>query len=303
MLVIRLVAFLSVFSVLVACVSMTGNTQAAQPSPYLEKDSSDLARLLAGLWSNDRQIFFAQEAGYDQSTLAPPQVLKFTPDEDVADTLVAEAAIDGGAPVHWRSEISANGLSGRVLQTISKDDGSGSGCRVAWQRQAGGFSGEAREEGCASYFSTPGGAGQLALSLSVSDRELEVIATRGDRLSEMRMRRTRPFSCWVAVLKGAAHGDSGEGLTDWDFREAVSLHDQGGEAIFTTAETPAREIRLKLRDVDWPYGTRRPSLTLYVHEGENPRAVSYAWTEGGADRVGINLRWIQASCTREGASD
>ena len=77
----------------------------------------------------------------------------------------------------------------------------------------------------------------------------------------------------------------------------MKLHDQGGVAELMTDEDTPRSIRLKLRDVDWPYGTNRPSLTMYVHEGMSDRAVSYTWTEAGAERIGINLRWIQASCT------
>lgn len=113
------------------------------------------------------------------------------------------------------------------------------------------------------------------------------------------LRRARPFQCWVAVLRGAAHGDSGEGVppSQWDFRQNVFIHDQGGRAQITTDEDPARTIELRLRDVVWPYGDRRPSLTLYVHEDGSDRATSYAWTEGGAERVGVNLRWLQASCT------
>ncbi len=106
------------------------------------------------------------------------------------------------------------------------------------------------------------------------------------------------FTCWVAVMRGAEHGDSGAGMDDWDFRSNVVLHDQGGEAEI---ESDDRKVRLKLRDVDWPYGERRPSLTLYVHEGDDDRAVSYAWTGGGEERIGINLRWLQASCTADGA--
>ncbi|MEM6653596.1 MAG: hypothetical protein AAF582_13425, partial [Pseudomonadota bacterium] len=124
-----------------------------------------------------------------------------------------------------------------------------------------------------------------------------VTARRGENVSEARLRRARPFECWAAVLRGATHGDSGEGMRDWDFRRGVTLHDQGGEAELITDEEPPRRIRLRLRNVDWPYGTNRPSLTLYVLEGDNDRAVSYAWNEGDADRIGLNLRWLQASCT------
>ena len=113
------------------------------------------------------------------------------------------------------------------------------------------------------------------------------------------LRRARPFQCWVAVLNGAAHGDSGEGAApaDWDFRRGVFIHDQGGRAQIITQEDEARTVELRLRDVRWPGDSRRPSLTLYVHEDGSDRAVSYAWAEGGADRIGINLRWMQASCT------
>lgn len=82
------------------------------------------------------------------------------------------------------------------------------------------------------------------------------------------------------------------------FRNDVTLHDQGGEATIETDETPPRQIKLVLRDVDWTYGVNRASLVLYVYEDvDDDRAASYAWAEGGAERIGINLRWIQASCT------
>ena len=112
-----------------------------------------------------------------------------------------------------------------------------------------------------------------------------------------RLRKVRPFTCWAAVLRGAEHGDSGEGTNDWQFRRDLWLHDQGGVAILETDETPPRTFELLLRQVEWPARDRRASLTLYVHEAGNPRALSYSWTEADAERVGVNLRWLQASCT------
>jgi hypothetical protein len=101
------------------------------------------------------------------------------------------------------------------------------------------------------------------------------------------------------VLRGARHGDSGAGAqdSDWYFQRGVLLHDQGGTAVISTDENPARQIALKLRRVEWPSGPNRPSLTLYVIEQGSDRAVSYAWGEYDAERLGINLRWLQASCT------
>ena len=57
---------------------------------------------------------------------------------------------------------------------------------------------------------------------------------------------------------------------------------------------------LRLRSVAWPPPSRnRPSLVLYVHTLDEPnRAVSYSWADPAAQLIGINLRWVQASCTR-----
>ena len=52
-----------------------------------------------------------------------------------------------------------------------------------------------------------------------------------------------------------------------------------------------------MRNVRWPYGNNRPSLVLYAYRPDKDRAVSYAWADPSAQRIGINLRWMQASCT------
>ena len=59
----------------------------------------------------------------------------------------------------------------------------------------------------------------------------------------------------------------------------------------------------RMRTVYWPQpSTSRPSKVLYIHTAEDPeRAVSYSWANIDASRVGVNLRWIQVSCTIEGA--
>ena len=52
-----------------------------------------------------------------------------------------------------------------------------------------------------------------------------------------------------------------------------------------------------MRNVTWPYGSNRPSLVPYAYRSGEDRAVSYAWADPSAERIGINLRWMQASCT------
>jgi hypothetical protein len=112
-----------------------------------------------------------------------------------------------------------------------------------------------------------------------------------------KLNRARPFLCWTFVLRGASHGDSGVGNQNWQILRDVWIHDQGGRATIRTDEPTPREFQLRLRNVEWPYGTNRPSLTLYVHQAGDDRALSYAWADPRGERVGLNLRWIQASCT------
>lgn len=278
-----------------------GAAHAEEPPPYLEKDMRELASAMNGLWDNDRQVFFAEESGADASTVAKRQSLK-------VETL------GGKDPFHQRVRpVGANDplSSFEIAYEIHPDDGTivqtyqtGADaaeqkvvCSIAWRRTAGGFSGKAEEGDCKLIFQAGDVAPGRMTEAYLSDEEFWITT---DRSKTIRLRRARIFRCWTAVLRGAHHGDSGEGMDSWYFKDDVEIHDQGGETVLLTDEIPTRQIRLKLRDVDWPYGTRRPSLTLYVYEGDSDRATSYAWTEGGGDRIGINLRWIQASCTREG---
>ena len=70
-------------------------------------------------------------------------------------------------------------------------------------------------------------------------------------------------------------------------------------------EAGVKPVVLRMRNVTWSgsaRSTNRPSLVLYVHTVDDPdHAVSYVWSDPGAARLGVNLRWMQASCTVDGA--
>lgn len=180
-------------------------------------------------------------------------------------------------------------------------------CDVLWRREEAQFRGSMQPGVCRTVWKPSGrtitveqdyllGPDRLWIRDRGMDEQGRILY--GHRTGEaQKLRKVRPFSCWVFALRGANHGDSGEGNSNWQSFYNVLIHDQGGIAAVTTDETPVRTIRLRLRNVEWPFGSNRPSLTLYVLDGDKDRAVSYAWTESTADRVGLNLRWVQASCT------
>ncbi|ANU06356.1 hypothetical protein [Paraurantiacibacter namhicola] len=108
------------------------------------------------------------------------------------------------------------------------------------------------------------------------------------------LRRARPFSCWISVRKFAGKPD---GSADWTFAANLPVYDQGGR-IFMDGAGIAPDVTLRMRNVTWARGSRnKPSLVIYMHRDDPDRAESYSWTSPDATLVGINLRWVQASCS------
>jgi hypothetical protein len=134
-------------------------------------------------------------------------------------------------------------------------------------------------------------------ALAPADKVGRVRMTLSDgRITELRLARTA--TCWGAAPKATKKPD---GSDDWMRASALRLHDQGGRVAFGGGTTGAPEVIVRMRNVIWPSGPSRPSLVLYVHKPGSPdRAEAYSWADPGAKRVGINLRWMQASCTIDG---
>lgn len=110
------------------------------------------------------------------------------------------------------------------------------------------------------------------------------------------LRKARNAECWAAIPKKAAK-ENGE--TDWYFSGKFKIFDQGGMAKVGD-EKASEMFFLKLRNVVWPTGNNKPSLVLYVFANqEDAKAISYSWADNKAQRVGINIRTMQASCTIE----
>jgi hypothetical protein len=296
--------------------------QRAEPSAedmraqVLERDARLLAEHLEGRYDNELQVFF------DVDLKTPPEQRRTRAHLSVRKL---DAPAIGKAVFLWEQHDPTNPAAApqRMVVRLGKDEAAGAvtlerftfkaaqdgagamanpavlaglvpdrliatpGCTLFLNREEAQFRGATRPGACA----TPGVTKAVLIG---ADR---IWLDAAGPPAPMQLRRIRPFSCWVFVLRGAGHGDSGEGNQNWQIVRDLWIHDQGGVARVVTDETPARTVRLRLRNVEWPFGANRPSLTLYVLEGEKDRAVSYAWTEANATRLGANLRWVQASCT------
>ena len=241
----------------------------------------------------DHVFYVQQHLNDDPAQIYRQRIYSFRPDyEEGAIRLTIHIPNDAGALVDAHLDVTKlAGLSPEQTRVLP-------GCDVFWRRQANHFVGYMEPDAC-SYVSTESGQriifnDDLLLTeeaLWISDRAEDEEGNRvfghptGVPHKNMKARR---FECWMTGMQRDG---------EWTFRRGLEIYDQGGMVWLETEEEAPQQVGIKMRNVHWPYGNNRPSLVLYAYRPDEDRAVSYAWADPSAQRIGINLRWMQASCT------
>ncbi len=225
-----------------------------------KRDLKEFRAMLPGTYSNEEQVYFHGNLEMAEATKLPKLELTIEPDGDdfIARTLNPETGRTTEARLTYRVE--GGEIRSREIRTGQPD------CERTFTREFDQF----RGEGC-------GG-------VVIADPDGFVF---GAPDNPFRMLRARDFTCWISPQK-----DDGS----YGFEPGLKVHDQGGRVWVDGEDHP--RVGIKLRNVRWPTGRNRDSFVLYAYRGDEPdKAVSYAWTSPDADRIAINLRWMQASCT------
>ncbi len=236
----------------------------APASGVLDRDLRQFEAWFSGEFDNAEQHFFAEEQGIPVPPRRHTTIVATAPHTfKISDF----AANDLTKPVEERQVTTSIDAQAGVIKVSSP------GCEMHWTRRANQFAGEAVAGSCGAKTST-------RFLLSAEDLWM------GD---DTRMMRARQWTCWLAAPREGKPNDS-------FFAPSLKILDQGGEVWVKTDDPIPREIGYRLRQVKWPAGTNQDALTLYVlKRGE--RAPGYAWASPDANRIGINLRWVQGSCS------
>lgn len=235
-------------------------------SGVLDRDLRLFESWLPGEFDNAEQFFFAQEQG----VAVPPRMhATITASGPHTFTVRYFAGNDLTKPVEERQAVASIDANGAGLKLSSP------GCDIRWMRRANQFAGVSSAGSCGAKVET-------RLILSAGDLWL------GD---EARLQRAHAWTCWMATPHDT------DPTTSF-FAPGLKILDQGGEVWIRTDDATPREIGYRLRQVDWPAGTNQNALTLYVLKKGEARAPGYAWASPDASRIGINLRWVQGSCTK-----
>ena len=174
-----------------------------------------------------------------------------------------------------------------VRMDISDADGTPL-CPVWWTRDAAQFSATS-DTACAEGIDSPD-------ALALGEQQFWW-TPRGASDAAVKLHRARQFTCY-ADIPGVGGGRD----IPYTRYDNLSLHDQGAETWFVGKD--GRNLGLRLFNVDWPINNydgyfTRDSLVIYVIEKLDDgitKEHGYAFTLPEANRIGINLKWLLASC-------
>ncbi len=228
--------------------------------------------LLAGEYNNNEQVW---QQGLDGAPESVRRHWRFREDGDARlDLSIGQGQAAPDAPA-WTFAF-ATERQGWVAEVSGA-----SRCRYAWRKRPTGFEGEALDGGCAG----------LPRRMSVDEDWLEAVWPEGEA---ERARRVRHYRGWVALKR--SHLDPEAADDDYVFVPDAGWHDEGCLLPVLDDGRPTG-YAVELARLTYQ-NTRTSILKLGVIELATGDALSYAWAEPGADRIGINLRWIQAGLTR-----
>jgi len=259
-----------------------GLAQGQDSTPW-SRDLQVIEVMLPGFYSNANQAYFDGRRKVDDPQ--PRHNLLIEVAGDGFD--ITLSAPDGTVMSSQRWSLAEDDQRRAVRMEISDADGTPL-CPVWWSRDAAQFSAEGDAE-CTEGMDSPA-------ALALGEQQFWW-TSRGASDAAVKLHRARQFTCY-ADIPGVGGGRD----IPYTRYDNLSLHDQGAETWFVDKD--GRNLGLRLFNVDWPINNydgyfTRDSLVIYVIEkldDGSTKEHGYAFTQPEAGRIGINLKWLLASC-------
>lgn len=257
--------------------------QGQDTTPW-SRDLQVIEVMLPGFYSNANQAYFDGRREVDNPQPRQNLLIETAPHGFTA-TL---SAPDGSVISEQYWSLEADDAQKAVRMTITDRDGS-IHCPIWWTRDAAQFSARGDQD-CDDGNISPE-------ALTVAQQQFWWTPRKRSPAAAFKLHRAREFTCY-ADIPGVGGGRD-EPYTRYD---NLSLHDQGAETWFVDQD--GRHLGLRLFNVDWPINNydgyfTRDSLVIYVIEKRDDGSITehgYAFTLPEANRIGINLKWLLASC-------
>lgn len=271
----------------------------------LSKNLESLLALLVGEYTNDAQVFFAPEIDGDKDAAKIFVNIKDNQSKNNEEgdiSLKYQLNNENGKTIRyrkWQLSLDIGEFAIRVKQydidpiktenmTYLKN------CDILFQARGQGFTGRL-EKNCKQTLND-GRIIDLLERHELDNKSWEIsdLSTDGQKRQVFGnldgfptiYKKASYYVCWA--------GNYGQNASST--KTDILIHNQGGEAKLNLG---GKNIRLRLREIEWPYGNNRPSLTLYLLTGNDDFAQIYSWADYGAQRIALSYGDIQASCTKK----
>lgn len=264
-----------------------------QDSTKAERDAQVIAELLPGVWNNNNQRYFDGRTRADEKHGRLHVVIERG--EQRSDLQLRLTWDNADAPASsWRMQVIERDAQAIMTVRDAAQATDAPACTVRWQREAAQFRGTtAADRACENLPATWILAEQQLWLEPLDPPDADAPQTG------YKLHRTRAFRCY-ADIPGVGGGRD----EPYERYGEFTIHDGGGLARFTSKDDPARDIGIYLWRVDWPINNyagvfTRDVLVISVLEFMPDGTVAdhgYAFTEPQVGRVGINLKWMLASC-------
>jgi len=184
--------------------------------------------------------------------------------------------------------------------TLEKMD-SPKGCEVFWRLKDNKFEGSMKPNACRVVSKRSGKTLIITDDLFLTKDEIWINDQAKDDQGNYvfgnkanvhhKLKKVKIFEGWTAVLKdGSAEMTGQDAPADaWDGQRNLMIHDQGGMVKIND------KFSAELAQLTYKNGTK--VLKLGIVDNASGKTVAYTWANPEAERIGINLRWVQAGFT------
>jgi hypothetical protein len=173
------------------------------------------------------------------------------------------------------------------------------GCDVYWKRDGDNFRGSMKDGACKFFSQRSQKTIIINDDLLLTKDEIWINDQARDEQGgyifgnrqniPSKLRRVKWFTGWAAVRK--------ENSEEYGPAFRFELHDQGQTVPVPQPDGSASKYSVQLAQLVFQGANKAPVLTLKIIENATGKTVSYTWANPEAERIGINLRWIQTGLT------
>jgi len=236
---------------------------------------ADAIDLLVGEYNNNEQVW---QQAQDGVTPVQRRHWRFQRLDDRRLGLAWGLGQDAPDKSEWVMQIEGHSA------TVSTSDGKATDCIYDLDWEGQNLSGEIIEDvGCAAGLPNRWQVTKDAFTAALDDWD-----------SAEQARRVSRYQGWVALQR--QRFDSAADVDDFLLMRGLSLHDEGYIVPITDQGEPTG-YAIELARLTYQ-NTNTAILKLGIIDEASGKTLSYAWATPGADRIGINLRWIQTGMTR-----